>query len=570
MIPLDIQWFIKVLVTNDLMTLENALDVYHKNGSPALEAFAQAILDTLASAQESIDVNDLLEQIQQVADFAIAKAECGEDPELLPSEAAPADDGPADPFPQTAGACVEHDASGKAILAFKAPAPPPFGGKAPAPPPFGGGVSASMPHADTTAANPPGDPVGESDSELPPVNSSAIPKTLEMGEIITFDGCPDFDKIKSLDEAGVRKFVNDLLLSLRSIGASDLHFSSASPPFIRRNLKLERISTHVLMPEESQKLNYALLSEDLRKKFEKEKDFSFALEVGTDRFRVALMVQKDGISGSYRLVPDKIQSLSDLGFLPQTVPVIERMLDYTNGLVLVTGPIGSGKTTTLAAMVNIINEKRQDHVISVEDPIEIVQHSHNCQITQREIGKHTDSYKAALKGALREDPDIIVVGELFDLETIENAITASETGHLVIGTLPTSDAANTLNRLLDVFPPSQQAQIRAMTAGSLRGVICQRLLPAADGGVTIGYELMTNSMSISNLINEGKTFQLKASMQIGQKLGMITFDQCLLEKFKLGILTYEVAKSYMKDTSIIGQLDRLQAIEEAKKLSAEG
>jgi twitching motility protein PilT len=240
------------------------------------------------------------------------------------------------------------------------------------------------------------------------------------------------------------------------------------------------------------------------------------------------MQQKDGISGSYRLVPDHICSLEELGFLPRDSATIQKLLDYHNGLILVTGPIGAGKTTTLAAMVNVANEKRTDHIITVEEPIEILQLSKNCSVTQREIGKHTISYHSALKAALREDPDIIVVGEMHDLETIENAITAAETGHLVIGTLHTGDAANTLNRLLDVFPPSQQPQIRAMTAGSLRGIICQKQIPNGMGGIELVYEVLINTQAVSNLVSEGKTYQLKSTMAIGSKQGMFTMDQLIM------------------------------------------
>ena len=324
----------------------------------------------------------------------------------------------------------------------------------------------------------------------------------------------------------------------------------------------------VIPEEDAFRLNTVLLSAERKKRFEEDMDINFALEIGADRFRVCLMMHKDGSAASYRLVPDHICSLEELGFLDHDVTHIKRLLDYHNGLVLVTGPIGSGKTTTLAAMVDIINEKRTDHIITVEDPIEILQNSKNCQVTQREIGKHTISYRTALKAALREDPDVIVIGELHDLETIENAITASETGHLVIGTLHTSDAANTLNRLLDVFPPSQQPQIRAMTAGSLRGIICQRLIPAADGGLTTAYEILINNMAVGNIISEGKAFKLKSTMQIGNKQGMCTLDQCLLEKYKAGLITYEVAKYYMHDQAETAQLEREYAIRQAQQLQA--
>ncbi len=380
---------------------------------------------------------------------------------------------------------------------------------------------------------------------------------------------PSLRNVSQMSDEEVAATMRKLLLALRVYGASDLHLSSNAPMFIRKNLLLERIDPEWVMPDEDVvRLNMALLNEEQREQFRKSQDMSIGLQIGKARFRTALMFHKDGMSGAYRLVPDKIMTLEELGFLPDDAKNIRRLLDYNNGLILVTGPLGSGKTTTLASMVEVANNTRQDHVITVEDPIEIVQTSKGCQITQREIGTCTNNYHAALKAALREDPDIIVIGEMHDLETIENAITASETGHLVIGTLHTCDAGNTLNRVLDVFPPSQQPQIRAMTSGSLRGIICQRLLPAANGGLTIAYELLINTIAVANLISEGKTYQLKATMQIGSKAGMCTLDQNLLEKFKAGHITYETALANMKDSSIIDQLKKIVAVEEAKKLVA--
>jgi len=216
-------------------------------------------------------------------------------------------------------------------------------------------------------------------------------------------------------------------------------------------------------------------------------------------------------------------------------------------LILVTGPVGSGETTTLASLVNILNEEREDHVITVEEPIEIVQASKNCNITQREVGLHTKSYGTALKGALREDPDIIVIGEMRDLETIEMALTASETGHLVIGTLHTSDAATTLNRILDVFPPMQQPQIRSMAAESLKGIICQKLLRSIDGGVVVATEMMLVNLAVSNMIRENKTHLLAGVMQTGSKQGMCTMDQSIFELFEDGRISEEVALAGIAD-----------------------
>ena len=387
---------------------------------------------------------------------------------------------------------------------------------------------------------------------------------VDLSGIQGYEDLPSLSDTAYLSDEEVAQRMILMLTCLRQLGCSDLHISAGSPPFVRRLLQIERIDSYVLTPEDAWRLNTALLSEEQKECFKEEQDMSLALEVGRNRFRVCLMEQKDGMAGSYRLVPAEIQGLEQLGFLPKDVVSIKRLLDYHNGLILVTGPIGAGKTTTLASMIDVLNEKRQDHVISVEDPIEILQLSKNCQVSQREVGKHTNSYRSALKASLREDPDIIVIGEMHDLETIENAITASETGHLVIGTLHTGTAANTLNRLLDVFPPSQQSQIRAMTAGSMRGVICQKLVADGFGGLTLIYELMLNTMAVSNIISEGKTFRLQSTMATSTKQGMCTFDQCMYEKYAAGLMTREAVLAEMKDATIIAQVNMLWAQREAQ------
>jgi twitching motility protein PilT len=383
-----------------------------------------------------------------------------------------------------------------------------------------------------------------------------------------WDDIPSLDNVSEMSDQEVADLMMNLLTSLRSLGASDLHISANAKPFIRQNLRVKKFSNNIVPPEDAIRLNTVLLTEEQKTTFENEMDLNFALEIGENRFRASLMIHKDGCSGSYRLVPDRIKSLSELGYMPEDVKTVERMLDYHNGLILVTGPLGSGKTTTLAAMIDVLNQKRYDHVITVEDPIEILQTSENCNITQRQVGAHTKSYSAALKGALREDPDIIVIGELHDLETIENAITASETGHLVIGTLHTCDAGNTLNRMLDVFPPTQQPQIRAMTAGSLRGIVCQRLIPGKDDKLALGYEILVNTMAVSNTISQGKTHMLSAVMQTGTKQGMCTFDNCLLKKYKIGEISAEVAEDYMTDQSTLKLLRDEIAINGAKELAS--
>ena len=401
--------------------------------------------------------------------------------------------------------------------------------------------------------------------------SPSIFKESKTGASSTgLDQLPDLSKISEMSDQEVADIVINMLTTVQKMGASDFHISAGSVPFIRNNLKISKLSNTVLSAQDALRLNTIFLSEKQKKFFDENMDLNCAQRIDNSRFRVSLMMQKDGVAGSYHIVPDEIRTLEQLGFLPKDVVTIERMLDYHNGLILVTGPLGCGKTTTLAAMIDVLNKKRKDHIISVEDPIEILHQSKNCIVTQREVGTHTKTYSAALKGALREDPDIIVIGELHNLETIENAITASETGHLVIGTLHTCDAANTLNRLLDVFPPSQQQQIRTMTAGSLRGIVCQQLLPSANNDLTIAYELLVGNLAVSNIIVEKMTHRLKSVMETGQKAGMCTFDYNVLEKFKVGALTEETARSYIRDKAVSNEFEREVAVQGAKKLANGG
>lgn len=409
---------------------------------------------------------------------------------------------------------------------------------------------------------------GEEENAPPP---SAIKRPDAPIKHVTkgdWSSIPPLDNISQMSEDQVRSLMLELLNKLRELGASDLHISAGAVPFVRKNLSIQPFSERVVSEYDAKRLNEVLLNKQQLAYFEEHQDISYALEVEHERFRVGLMMQKDGISGSYRLIPDKILPLDELGFLDHDVKTIERLLDFHNGLILVTGPLGSGKTSTLAAMVDVLNKKRHDNIIMVEDPIEIVLPSRNCNVSQRQIGKHTKSYNAALKAALREDPDIIIIGELHDLETIEMAITASETGHLVIGTLHTKDASNTLNRMLDVFPPAQQNQIRAMTAGSLRGIVCQQLFPKVGGGITVGYEILINTLAVSNLISSGKTHQLKAVLETGQAAGMKMLDQTLLDKFNAGMIPADVAESYITNSTLKEQLVKEFAVLEAKKLAA--
>ncbi|HET7536214.1 MAG TPA: PilT/PilU family type 4a pilus ATPase [Candidatus Didemnitutus sp.] len=351
-----------------------------------------------------------------------------------------------------------------------------------------------------------------------------------------------FEKVSAMEDTELASSLRGLLKETAGCGASDLHLSTGARPFIRRNRELHMISSHVLSAEDALRLNTILLAEGNKKTYLERKDLDYALALDRgSRFRVNLMFHKQGAAGAYRMVPAETKTLADLGF-SQHINTIKKLLSYHNGLILVTGPVGSGKTTTLASMVAYLNETREDHIITVEDPIEVVQPAKGCNVTQREVGAHTKSFFSALKGALREDPDVIVIGELRDLETIEMAISASETGHLVIGTMHTSDAATTLNRLLDVFAPAQQAQIRASVAESLRGIVCQRLLPAPGGGVTLACEILVSNLAIQALIRENKTSGLRNTMETGVKDGMCLMDNVVFGLWQQGKITPETAR----------------------------
>ena len=386
------------------------------------------------------------------------------------------------------------------------------------------------------------DPFVSSGTEAPFV-AKAVPGAEKSKKPIGAGPPPKFafDTIGMLDDASLASAFRGLLRQTAAHGASDLHLSTGSRPFIRKNRQLSFLTDYVLTAEDALKLNTILLSEGQKKIFLERKDYDFALALGgADRYRVNLLFHKNGPAGSYRMVPDEVRSLGDLGFA-EHLDTLKKLLTYHNGLILITGPVGSGKTTTLAAMLAYLNETRTDHIITVEDPIEVVQPAKGCNVTQREIGEHTRSFASALKGALREDPDIIIIGELRDLETIEMAITASETGHLVIGTMHTSDAATTLNRVLDVFPPGQLTQIRASVAESLRGVVCQRLLPDVNGGITLACEILINNTAVQNLIREGKSTGLRNTMETGVREGMCLMDNVIFRLWQDKKISTETA-----------------------------
>ncbi|MEM7671724.1 MAG: PilT/PilU family type 4a pilus ATPase [Verrucomicrobiota bacterium] len=373
---------------------------------------------------------------------------------------------------------------------------------------------------------------------------------------------PDFASLTGTSEEDFKGFMISLLLYCAEEGYSDLHISADARPFARKYGEVQYLSETVISPEISEALNTRLLSPEQLAYFESEQDYDCAIPFDTGhRFRTNLMKHKDGMAGSYRIVPGSPSPIDSLGYSPQRAEVLKKLLTYHNGLVLVTGPVGSGKTMTLASLVAEMNANRSDHIICVEEPIEIVHQSNQCSVTQRGVGPHTNTFHSALKGALRQDPDIIVIGEMRDLETIEMAISASETGHLVIGTMHTSDASNTLNRLLDVFPPAQQPQIRAMVAESLKGIVCQRLLPAKSGGVVLACELLLNNTAVASLIREGKSQGLSNIMETGKRDGMIVMDNSVLELFQAGKISEETARANIKNEVLLRSLNPTSANE---------
>ena len=347
-------------------------------------------------------------------------------------------------------------------------------------------------------------------------------------------------RIGAEDTSEDSNFLSDLLTHVLQSGSSDLHLTVGAHPTIRLHGHLAPLEDYpVMTPQTVQKTMYAILTQKQREKFEEhlELDFAYSLP-GKARFRVNVYRQRDAVGAAFRLIPYEIKKLEDLG----VPPAVSNFAMLPRGFVLVTGPTGSGKSTTLAAVVDLANRSRQDHIMTVEDPIEFL-HSHQaCLVNQREVGEDTWSFKNALKHVLRQDPDIILVGEMRDLETIEIALTAAETGHLVMATLHTQDAAQTIDRVIDVFPPSQQQQVRVQLAGALQGVVCQQLLKTVDGkGRVVATEVLVATPAIRNLIREGKTHQIYSAMQAGAKFGMATMDQHLAELVKKGKVTYDAA-----------------------------
>jgi twitching motility protein PilT len=351
--------------------------------------------------------------------------------------------------------------------------------------------------------------------------------------------------------APFRRTIAEVLAKAVALGASDVHLVIGKTPMgrIRGEIRPLDDAFGVLSAEDSQRLIYEMLQDDQRRRLEEhwELDFSFTVPE-VSRFRVNVLKQRTGIEAVFRIISAKIPKPEQIALTPS----IMAFADLPRGLVLVTGPTGSGKSTTLACILNLINETRPDHILTVEDPIEFVYESKQAIVRQREVGQQTKSFQEAIKHALRQDPDVILVGEMRDLETISLALTAAETGHLVFGTLHTTDAPQTVDRVIDVFPSHQQQQVRVQLSSVLKGVVCQTLLPTKDGkGRVAAREVMLVTPAISNLIREGKTHQIYSAIDTGQKFGMVSLDKSLLELVRQGRVTKEDAVAVAHDPAVI-------------------
>lgn len=334
--------------------------------------------------------------------------------------------------------------------------------------------------------------------------------------------------------------------------ASDLHIQVGLPPMLRVDGALVPVpSTEILDEEAVESLIFAILDEDQKQILLKDKEFDFSFAFGDlGRFRVNAFHERGNLAGALRLIPNEILTIEQLG-LP---PIVNKFADYPRGLVLVTGPTGSGKSTTLAALIHKINHERASHIVTIEDPIEFTHRSHRSVIVQREVHYDTYSFSAALRSSLRQDPDVVLIGEMRDLETIAAAITIAETGHLVFATLHTNSASQSIDRMIDVFPPHQQPQIRSQLANILMAICSQRLVPAIGGGRIAAAEILVATPAVRNIIREGKSHQLEAVIQTGGEFGMQSMDKTLVNLIHSGTITYDEARNYAVD---LDELDRL-------------
>ncbi len=357
----------------------------------------------------------------------------------------------------------------------------------------------------------------------------------------------------STEATDVQIPIPELLEVMLERGASDLHLTAGVQPTIRLHGDLMPLDEYPkLVPRSLQGMVYAIMPQKARERLEQELELDMSYQLpGKARFRVNVYFQRDSIGAAFRLIPYEIKEIEDLG-LPGIVADLAR---YPRGFVVVTGPTGSGKSTTLASMVDIVNRERQAHIMTVEDPIEFLHKHRQCIVNQREVGADTHSFSQALKHVLRQDPDVILVGEMRDLETISTAITAAETGHLVFATLHTQDAPQTIDRIIDVFPPHQQQQVRVQLATTLQGVVTQQLLQSAEGNSrVVSVEVLIATPAVRNLIREGKVHQIYSIMQAGGRFGMLTMDQSLANLVKAGRITQQLAYERCHDAEELNRL----------------
>jgi twitching motility protein PilT len=407
-------------------------------------------------------------------------------------------------------------------------------------------------------------PAPSAPSTLPPAPAAfapdAVPAAGDSSMLVAESEAEESAYVRPSTEAaleGEEISLNDLLIHVLDTGASDLHLTSGARPSIRLNGELKQLDEHpILTPPVIQRVLYAALTQKQREKFEENLELDFAYSVpGRARFRVNIYRQRDALGAAFRIIPFEIKKLEDLG----VPPAVANFASLARGFVLVTGPTGSGKSTTLASLIDLANRTRSEHIMTVEDPIEFLHRHQKCIVNQREVGEDTWSFQNALKHVLRQDPDIILVGEMRDLETISVALTAAETGHLVFATLHTQDAAQTIDRIIDVFPTNQQQQVRVQLASSLQGVVCQTLAKTRDGhGRAVATEVLVATPAIRNLIREGKTHQIYSAMQAGAKHGMHTMDQHLADLVMKGRITYETG------------LEKCHHIEDFNRLAGRG
>ena len=531
----EIDWFCHHVVSERLMTKESCvavLDAIEENGlTPNLELFVGVVKD-----------NQLCEgPAEQVARQLDKLASMSKDEARVfgpPSRSVFDENSPVMPNPPMAR--PQQTPASQPAQAPQAPV------QQPAP------TSESTPASPAPTAQPP-------KSQERPAPSMARP-TIDNSPDWT-RGWPQLSKADGMDREAARNLLNDFLHKAREANCSDIHISTGAVPFVRRYKQLFLLpDQEVLSAAAAEALNFAPLNEEQREQFNKHRDLDYGYNItASDRYRTNVMMQRLGVAGSYRVIDTEVRPIPEIGF--KNPEVIEKLCSYSQGLILVTGPAGSGKSTTLSALVDHINKSRHDHIITIEDPIEVVHNPIGCSISQRELKRHTKSFGNALRAALREDPDVIVIGELRDLETIEMAVHSSETGHLVIGTLHTSSAADTMNRILDVFPHGQQAQIRAMVAESLKGVICQQLLPNSDGSdVVLAVEILLGTLAVSNLIREGKTYQIESTIQTSKHIGMISMEQSHFELYMNGKRTYEQTLPYIKNNDLKRQMQQQEAM----------